>query len=125
MKFSILYNRPENPSLKRPGRGSLKHREAWLAILLGLGAFLIISGGKIVNPEYIDWLLMEGDPATHWLGWQFFRNSPLFQWPIGANPNYGLELGSSVVFTDSIPLLAFFFKPLNPFLPETFQYNGL
>lgn len=58
---------------------------------------------------------MEGDPATHWLGWQFFRNSPLLQWPLGANPDYGMEIGSSIIFSDSIPLLAFIFKPLGAF----------
>jgi len=68
---------------------------------------------------------MEGDPAQHWLGWQFFRNSPLLQWPIGANPDFGMEIGSSIVFTDSLPLLAFIFKPLNALLPDKFQYTGL
>jgi hypothetical protein len=92
-------------------------------ILLGFVAFLFITGGKILQPTYTDWL-MEPDPATHWLGWQFFRHSPPFQWPIGANPNYGTDIGSSIVFTDSIPLLAFIFKPLNVFLPDTFQYIG-
>ncbi len=67
----------------------------------------------------------EGDPAQHWLGWQFFRYSPLLQWPLGANPNWGMDIGSSIVFTDSIPLLAFIFKPLNALLPDTFQYCGL
>ena len=92
-------------------------------ILLGYAAFLFVTGGKILRPTYTDWL-MEGDPAAHWLGWQFFRHSPLFQWPIGANFNYGMDIGSSIVFTDSIPLLAFIFKPLNVFLPHTFQYFG-
>ncbi|MDD5175816.1 MAG: DUF6311 domain-containing protein [Sterolibacterium sp.] len=97
---------------------------AWWSMLFGCAAFWLITGGKILWPTYTDWL-MDGDPATHWLGWQFFRYSPFFQWPIGANPNYGMEIGSSIVFTDSIPLLAFIFKPLNAFLPEMFQYTGL
>jgi hypothetical protein len=101
-----------------------KFPEAWLAILVGLVAFVSITGGKIICPEYVDWL-MEGDPAQHWLGWQFFRHSPLFQWPIGSNPNFGLDIGSSVVFSDSVPLLAFFFKLFSPYLPDTFQYTGL
>jgi hypothetical protein len=36
-----------------------------------------------------------------------------------------MELGSSIVFTDSIPLLAFVFKLANPLLPPTFQYFGM
>jgi Family of unknown function (DUF6311) len=96
----------------------------WWSILLGFAAFLFITGGKILLPTYTDWL-MEGDPATHFLGWQFFRYSPLWQWPIGANPSYGMDIGSSIVFTDSIPLLAFIFKPLSALLPDAFQYSGL
>jgi hypothetical protein len=96
----------------------------FLPILLGFVAFFFITGGKILRPTYTEWL-MEGDPAMNWLGWQFFRYLPLLQWPIGANPNYGMEIGSSIVFTDSIPLLAFIFKPLNALLPNTFQYYGL
>ena len=68
---------------------------------------------------------MAGDPGQHWIGWQYFRYTPLLQWPIGANPDLGLEISSSVVFTDSIPLMAFLFKPLNALLPDTFQYTGL
>jgi hypothetical protein len=94
------------------------------ALLLGLIAFVSITGGKIIRPQHVDWL-MENDPSTHWLGWEFFRYTPLLQWPLGANPNYGMNIGSSIVFTDSIPLLALIFKPLNAFLPATFQYIGL
>lgn len=98
--------------------------ESLPALLLGLAAFVLVTGGKIIRPRHADWL-MELDPATAWLGWEFFRSSPLLQWPIGANPSYGMEIGSSIVFTDSIPLLAFLFKPLSPFLPDVFQYLGL
>ena len=100
------------------------HLGPFLPLLLGFVAFLFITGGKILRPTYINWL-KEGDPSQSWLGWQFFRYSPLLQWPIGANPNWGMDIGSSIVFTDSIPLLAFIFKPLNSFLPDTFQYFGL
>jgi hypothetical protein len=102
----------------------LKISGAWWSILLGITAFFLITGGHILQPTNIDWL-MKGDPATHWLGWQFFRYSPFFQWPIGANPDYGMDIGSSIVFTDSVPLLAFIFKPLTKILPDTFQYLGL
>jgi len=94
------------------------------AILLGFAAFFLIMGDKILWPTYTDWLL-EGDPAMNWIGWQHFRYTPLLQWPIGANPELGMEISSSIVFTDSIPLMAFIFKPLNALLPDTFQYTGL
>ena len=97
---------------------------SFLAILLGIAAFFLITGGKILCPTDIDWL-MWGDPGTYWIGWQYFRYTPLLQWPMGANPDLGMEIGSSIVFTDSIPLMAFLFKPLSALLPDTFQYTGL
>lgn len=94
-------------------------------LLLGGLAFLLITGGGILDPGNVDWLMRGGDVAQHWLGWQFFRQAPLWQWPLGANPDYGLALASSIVYSDSIPLLALLFKPFAPFLPASFQYFGL
>ena len=45
--------------------------------------------------------------------------------PLGLNPNYGIEISSSIVYSDSIPLLAILLKPLSPFLTEPFQYLGI
>jgi hypothetical protein len=95
-----------------------------LPILFGIIAFIGITGGDILLPTNVNWL-MHGDPMQHWLGWQFFRHSPLLQWPLGANPEYGLDISSSIVFTDSIPLFALIFKYLRFLLPDTFQYFGL
>lgn len=108
----------------------MKHRfslsDQWLLLpfFSGFLAFAVITGGAIIRPANTDWL-MGGDPAQYWIGWQFFRYTPLFQWPLGANPDYGMSLSSSIVYTDSIPLLAFFFKLFNKILPNTFQYFGL
>ncbi len=96
----------------------------FIAVLPGVAAFFFLTAGVILRPTYTRWL-MEGDPATHFLGWQFFRHSDFFQWPLGANPDYGMALGSSIVFTDAIPLLAFLFRPLSPLLPDLFQYSGI
>ena len=68
---------------------------------------------------------MVGDSATHYMGWEFFRHTSLLQWPLGLNPKLGLDISSSIAFTDSIPLAAFIFKPFNSLLPATFQYLGL
>ena len=35
-----------------------------------------------------------------------------------------MELGSSIVFSDSIPLLALALKPFSAWLPASFQYFG-
>ena len=100
-----------------------KNTQIILSIILAIIAFVFFTGGTILNPSYTDWLLTEKDPAQHYLGWEFFRNTPIFQWPLGSNPHNGLE--SSIVFTDSIPLFAFFFKAINFILPYPFQYQGL
>jgi hypothetical protein len=86
--------------------------------------FIYVTGGRILNPTSRDWLMI-GDSATHYMGWEFFRHTSMLQWPLGLNPNLGLDISSSIAFTDSIPLAAFIFKPFNFLLPATFQYLGL
>ena len=94
------------------------------SLLIGLSVFVYVTGGRILNPTSRDWLMV-GDSATHYMGWEFFRHTSLLQWPLGLNPKLGLDISSSIAFTDSIPLAAFIFKPFNSLLPATFQYLGL
>ncbi|NDE62643.1 MAG: hypothetical protein EB038_10745, partial [Cyclobacteriaceae bacterium] len=94
-----------------------------IPLLLGTCAYFLVIGPKALDPNNIAWL-QAGDPAQHYLGWTFFRYSP-WALPLGLNPNYGLDISSSIVYSDSIPLLAIFFKLFSPWLPETFQYFGL
>jgi hypothetical protein len=92
-------------------------------MLVGLLGFIAAAGLRILDPSNIAWL-SQGDFATQYLGWQFFRSGP-WLFPPGANPAYGMELGSSVVYSDSIPGLALIFKALEPALSPAFQYFGL
>ncbi len=103
---------------------SLRRFELLIPILIGLLVFSFLTGWGIVDPKNISWL-MRGDPATNYLGWEFFRGTPLTQWPIGANLGYGLGFQNSIMNTDSIPLVAIFFKLFNLILPEVFQYQGI
>lgn len=80
-------------------------------------------GPKTLNPQNLAWLIGV-DPIQHYIGWAFFREGP-WMLPIGMNPGYGLDLSSSIVFADSVPLLAFIFKPFSFALPNTFQYLGI
>jgi hypothetical protein len=100
-----------------------KHLEAVGPVLLGIGAFFAVVGPRALYPTNIAWL-SSGDPAQHFLGWHFFRNSD-WSFPIGLNPKFGLELSNAIVFSDSNPLLAFLFKPFAKLLPQTFQYFGI
>lgn len=97
----------------------------WWSLLLGVVAFLCITGGRIIIPTYTDWLTgAGGDPAQHYYGWVFFRNAPLLQWPLGANPDYGMDISGSIAHTDSLALIAVLLKPFSSLLPEDFQYTG-
>lgn len=93
--------------------------------LLGSAAFFFALDKSILNVGIDHWLLHRNyDSLTHYLGWVFYRDSH-FQWPPGANFRYGIELSSSIVYSDSIPLLAIFFKAFSFILPTKFQYFGI
>ena len=93
--------------------------------LCAIGAYFafLMLGALRIDPTSTLWL-DQGDIAQHFLGWHFFRGEP-WMLPPGASPRYGLDMGSSIVFTDSIPLLAFAFKAIRAVLPSHFQYAGL
>lgn len=90
--------------------------------------FILVYGVRVLNPQYDAWLfngLNHEDLMQHYTGWLFYRKSswhfPMFT--LMDDINYPNLL--PVVFTDSIPLFAVFFKILSPILPETFQYFGI
>ncbi|MGA9659581.1 MAG: DUF6311 domain-containing protein [Asticcacaulis sp.] len=93
-----------------------------LCLILPVLLFAAFFDLNVVNPTRIGWL-MQHDWGQHVLGWNAWRHMP---WSSGnhedllANPT-----GLSVIYTDSNPLFAFFFKPFRDFLPANFQYIGL
>lgn len=91
-----------------------------------LSAFIFCSiyGFKILNPMYTDWLLAGGDLSQHYLGWVAYRESA-WHFPIGMADTLAYPNLTSIIFTDSIPVFAVFFKLLSPILPSSFQYFGL
>ena len=52
-------------------------------------------------------------------------SNDIWRFPLGKNPNYGLEISNSIIFTDNIPLFAILFKILKPIIYENFQYISL
>jgi hypothetical protein len=91
--------------------------------IIGAIAMTSALGPSIVDPRRFEWL-MHGDYALHFLGWHLYQHGP-WTWPIGGTPLLIWPVGSSIGLTDSIPLLAFVFKPLRAILPAQFQYIGL
>ena len=71
----------------------------------------ITSSLRILSPRNVDWLSF-GD-GTAEISWEFFRKQPLFQFPLGLNPSYGLEVSSTVAFDGQIPIMSFFFHPFS------------
>ena len=94
------------------------------SIAIGIATFGALTNWKILNPLFVRWLYW-GDPSTSYLGWQYFRKTPLFQFPIGASPNYGVGFASSIMYTDSVPLIAIPLKYVSLLLPNEFQYFGI
>lgn len=103
-----------------------KYKKSALPIaifIFGLVTFIVTVGYQALNPLNAEWILGRLDPTQHYLGWLFFRNGP-WTLPVGLNPNFGQDLSSSIVYSDSIPLLAIPLKALDPFLPQRFHYFG-
>lgn len=96
----------------------------FVGILIGAICFLSIYGFGVIKVTNVNWLMNGEDLTQHYLGWVFYRKS---DWSsiIGLVENMVYPGKVSIVFTDSIPILAIFFKILSPILPETFQYFGL
>lgn len=94
-----------------------------LSSMIGIVVFIALYGVAILNPTYDDWLLGKGDLTQHYLGWCFYRSSD-WTFPIGLTNNLAYPSYTSIIFTDSIPVLAVFFKLFSSILPDTFQYFG-
>ena len=96
------------------------------AALIGAVLFFLIYGFATLLPTNVSFIYnsTDADVFSHQLGFDFFRISP-WRWPIGVQSYYPYPYECSVIYTDSIPLFAIFFKLLSPILPEYFQYFGL
>lgn len=105
----------------------LKNNNNILVIFYLLLSFILTVSFIGIDNIYfneINWLLGAGDKSNAQNGWTFFKEDQ-WRFPLGANPNYGLDVSTSIIFSDSIPLFAFLFKVFKEFLSEDFQYFSL
>lgn len=96
-------------------------------LCIGAIIFLAIFGWRVLDITYVDWTYsnMKGDLIQHQLGFEFFYNAP-WKWPIGYYDTNLYPFGTSVMYSDSIPLFAIIFKLLRPVLPGgSIQFLGL
>lgn len=98
-------------------------------ILIGTFFYWYFTRLNGLDPRNVSWLLpfwhTHIDAAANYLGWEYFRSSPILQWPLGQTPSLGPGPGASISMTDSIPLMAFIFKPFTHWYHGTFQYFGI
>jgi hypothetical protein len=98
---------------------------AFAGFVVGIICFGVVYGYKVVNPLYDDWIYaQQRDVLQHYLGWVYYRKSE-WNFPIGMMDGLLSNEKVSIIYTDSLPLFAVFFKILSPVLPKTFQYIGL
>lgn len=94
------------------------------AAIFGLAWFVCeIGGGAILSPFRVEPLMIE-DWSTHVLGWLFYRNERV-TFPLGAIHSWLYPAGTTLGYADSIPWLAFLFRPFSRALPADFQYIGV
>lgn len=104
--------------------GLVRALDPWCGALLGVAVFLVCFGTSILRPTNVGWLMQVGDTAQAFIADLFYLFSP-WEWPLGRNSQLGMEVGTSIGFTGSVPLVAIPLKALAPILPFPFQYYGL
>jgi len=102
-----------------------ENRINFLFLFISLLCLVSMQGMENISPFSIKWThtadKFNRDPAIYQTAWYFFLND-IWRFPLGSNPNYGMGISSSIVISDTIPILSFFFKSLKLFIPENFQY---
>ena len=99
----------------------IKH-QAFL-VIVSITLFIYLLGLEFIGPLNQDWL-SSGDLSMYQIGWKYFRND-IWRFPLGLNPNFGIYAGGSIVFSDTIPIFAIFFKIFDSYLPSAFQYFSI
>ena len=95
----------------------------FVSAVVGLVFGLWFVGVSNVFPWNLEWLNGKGDGSYDQLSFEFFRNSPLMQWPITGIPNY--VAGSSQVLGSGNGLFAIPAKIIGQIVPGEFQYLGI
>ena len=96
-----------------------------VSCFFGLAWFLLLYGSATLHFSYVNWIYKAGgDVFQHQIGWEWFRQEA-WHFPLGRIVTYGYPFGTSVIFTDSIPIMAIPIKLLSPLLKPNFQYLGI
>ena len=102
---------------------NIKFKIIFFIFVISLSFFFFFLGFNFSNPTNTDWLRTQ-DLISYQDAWNFYKNDD-WRFPIGRIPNYGIEIGNSIVYADIIPIFAIFFKSLKNFLFFNFQYYSI
>lgn len=107
----------------------MEKKRIWPTCLLaGLACALVFGalyGFALINPQNTAWIMNpEKDLYQSYLGWLAYRTSD-WRFPIGLYDRFSYPAANSIIFTDSLPLFAVFFKLFRNHLPASFQYYGI
>ncbi len=94
-----------------------------LCLAAGLLAFEVLIGHRLLDPTSYGWLFT-GDYGQHFIGWSAFLADD-WRWPPGAIPRLDAPRGTSLVFTDALPLLALPLKAILGPGAEPLQFQGV
>lgn len=98
---------------------------ASITCLFAVFIFYIRFSFVPLNPFNINWIIGLGsDLSVHYMGWFVFQQAP-WEFPLGIIKNFNFPIGTSVGYTDSIPLLAVIFKIFTHNSTQEIQYSGL
>ena len=97
-----------------------------LIVFFSLVSFFLtifFIGFENLSPFKTDWFFSSLDAMNQYIGWCFFKNDD-WRFPLGLNPNYG-TINNSIIYSDSIPILAIVFKTFKSFIELEFNYFSL
>ncbi len=92
-------------------------------IFISLLITILILGIQNLSITNTSWLGAH-DASTDIISWKFFRDD-VWRFPLGSNPNYGMNLGSGIAYSGSVPIMALIFKLLKFLFPDEFHYFNL
>ena len=102
----------------------LRSRSQVAIVLISLSFGLWFITPQNVWPTSTEWLRY-GDMEIAQYMWEYFRRTPILQWPIAEVGAFGEGWGTIFPSTAGIVLLGLPLKIMSPLLPESFQYVGL
>ena len=92
-------------------------------IFFSLFLTVFILGLKNISFTDNNWL-SSIDMTQDLISWYYFKND-IWRFPVGMNPNYGIDVGNSIVFTGAVPILAIVFKIFKFILPQDFHFFNI